>query len=160
MITQLKLTMTTPSDMKAGSYIAPMMQGALMELISPEYADELHISALHPYSQYVTRTENAVIWTVSTLDKRSRSELIGALSCIDLTEINLRQKNAALHISGRNLEETSYDALLNHFYIETPCSPYITVDFLTPTSFKTSSQRLCTHFAPFNSGTFFPPNGY
>ena len=52
MISKLQLDLTTKSDLKPGSYLGPLFQGVLMELISPEYADELHVSSLHPYSQH------------------------------------------------------------------------------------------------------------
>lgn len=111
-----------------------------MEKLSPEYADTLHISGPHPYSQYVLGDSDGIVWTVNTLEKAARSEIIGALGCIDFTEIYLRQKNLILSITGRSIEEITYDDLLNRFYIDGSVLPYITVEFLTPTAFKSNGR--------------------
>jgi len=140
LIARIQLDLTTKSDIKLGNYLGSLFQGVLMELISPEYADELHISSLHPYSQYVRKTEKGLTWTVNTLDSNSRSQIIGALSNINLTDLTLRQKEAAFHISGRKIEETTYDDLLNRYYMGEPCPPYVSIDFLTPTSFKSNGK--------------------
>lgn len=101
MISKLQLDLTTKSDLKSGSYLGPLFQGVLMELISPEYADELHVSSLHPYSQHICKAPNGLIWTVNTLDTTARSEVISALSDINITSLKLRNKDAEFHIAGK-----------------------------------------------------------
>lgn len=138
MISQIQLNLTTNADIKLGNYLAPLFQDVLMELIHTEYAQELHASGLHPYSQYVMKTQQGLRWVVSALDPCARSEMIGALADISLTELTVRRKDAKFHISGRALEEHSYDELVNRYYLDEPCSAYITVEFLTPTAFKSN----------------------
>lgn len=139
-ISKLQLDLTARSDIKLGSYLGPLFQGVLMELIQPEYADALHVSSLHPYSQFTRKTEGGLTWTVNTLDTASRSNIIGTLSSIGLTDLTLRRKDTQFHITGRKLEEITYDELLDRCYMGEPCSPYITVEFLSPTAFKSNGK--------------------
>lgn len=140
MISKLQLDLTTKSDLKSGSYLGPLFQGVLMELISPEYADELHVSSLHPYSQHICKAPNGLTWTINTLDSNARSEIISALSDINITSLKLRNKDAEFHIAGRKLEEITYDDMIDRYYMGSPCSPYIALDFLTPTAFRSNGK--------------------
>lgn len=140
MLSQMKLKLRSSSGFKAGNYISSLLQGVLMERISPEYADKLHISGLHPYSQYVLVEDDEIVWTVNTLEKEARSGIIDALGSIDFTEIYLRQKDLTLNITGRSFDEITYDDLLNRFYIDGSVSAYIMVEFITPTAFKSNGK--------------------
>ena len=44
------------------------LQGVIMENISTEYAGILHGNQLNPYSQYVSKEENGVVWHISDLN--------------------------------------------------------------------------------------------
>ena len=52
MIHSLRIIFKKNDESGYGSYMGSLMHGVLMEHISSEYADKMHISQIHPYSQY------------------------------------------------------------------------------------------------------------
>ena len=142
MLTQLKITVDPPPELNLGSYLAPMLQGVIMERIDPEYAEALHISALHPYSQYTEGKNGKLIWTVNTLNKESRSELINILNDREFDSIYLKNKDMTLNITDKIIKEISYDELLRTGYFDGGGEKYAQIEFVTPTSFKKDRQYI------------------
>lgn len=55
---------------------ASLFQGVLMEKISPVYGEILHRSELKPYSQYLDRREEKLIWVLQTFTDTASAQLI------------------------------------------------------------------------------------
>ena len=51
--------------------MASLFHGVLMELLPEEYADELHYSQLHPYTQHLECREDVWYWVVCALNEQA-----------------------------------------------------------------------------------------
>lgn len=45
-----------------------LLQGVIMEQVSPEYAEKLHLDGIKPYSQSVRVLNGKTIWQINTLE--------------------------------------------------------------------------------------------
>ena len=114
--------------------MASLFHGVLMELIPSEYADYLHLSQLHPYSQHLEYRDETWYWIICGLNKEAVQTII-VDSVWNVNRITLKKKNIKIDIIQRKYIEISYQELMDHFY-ETENSPYINVHFIAPTAFK------------------------
>ena len=140
MITALKIVFEHNDELKPHSSLASVFHGVLMENIDPQYADILHTSQLHPYSQYITGEDGCVVWNINALDKRSDEEIIGALNSVSFDKAELTGKGLSLRVLSKECYNTSYDGLLKKHYLEERPGRYITVRFITPTAFKSAGK--------------------
>lgn len=111
------------------------LQGVLFEHISAQYADFLHIQQRHPYSQYLYRTQDKVLWCVNALDEESEREIIAPLLRDDFEKFSLKKQDRIIHILNKNVVETSQQELVRQFYSETP-QHLFRIEMITATSFK------------------------
>ena len=60
-----------------------LFHGAIMEILNSEYADELHQSQLHPYSQYLESDSNGyVYWVVNCTNRKASDNILSPLLLI------------------------------------------------------------------------------
>ena len=114
--------------------MASLFHGVLMELIPSEYADYLHLSQLHPYSQHLEYRDETWYWIICGLNKEAVQTII-VDSVWNVNRITLKKKNIKIDIIQRKYTEISYQELMYHYY-ETENSHYINVHFISPTAFK------------------------
>ena len=74
MLAKLEMKLSKTENMSY--HMASAFHGALMEIISDEYAEELHFSRLHPYTQHLERRGEDWYWVVTALNERACDELI------------------------------------------------------------------------------------
>lgn len=111
-----------------------------MENIDTDYAEQLHLSQIHPYSQYITGEDGCVIWHINTFDDVSFEKIIKQLSKDVLKKVELKSKNIQLTVLSKEYSKDSYDDLLNEYYLESRSVRYITIRFITPTAFKSNGK--------------------
>ena len=109
------------------------LQGVIMENISTEYAGILHGNQLNPYSQYVSKEENGVVWHIKTITDEAYKNIILPMS--ELKEITLRKRGITIVPEKKTIQMMEAKTLLDEFY-DKKCSRYFEVYFLTPTAFK------------------------
>lgn len=112
-----------------------LLQGVIMEKISPDYADFLHQMRRHPYSQYVFDSK----WILQTLDTSAFEEFATHFSMGD--EITLKHSGQKLQITDIQIETLSIKELTEDFYTSEAKNKF-TVQFLTPTAFKSQKQYI------------------
>lgn len=66
------------------------LQGVIMETISSEYAGALHNNRVNPYSQFVVRENNSIVWYIKTLTEEAYKNIILPIS--ELKEFELKKK--------------------------------------------------------------------
>lgn len=118
----------------------PLFHGALMELLSPEYATELHQSRLHPYSQHLEFREGEWYWVVNCLNEKALQAIIKE-GLLGIDAIHIKSKDIFVEIGEKEYEELPQRELLNHFY-NSNGSRYIEIHFITPTAFKQRGNYL------------------
>lgn len=124
--------------------IAPQMassfHGVLMELISAEYADILHMSKLHPYTQHIEKRDDGWYWVVTTLNDEAKTELIDN-TLLRTDGIYLNRHQLSIGICERRYTEISSRELAEAFY-QGQAERYITVRFITATAFKVNGSYI------------------
>lgn len=117
-----------------GYYQSSNMQGILMERLESDYAEQLHISGLKPYSQYVMGGSQKE-WVINTLSEEAYQKIICPLLDNSFTRFTIEKKDIHINIHSKELKTISKKELLDEFYSDV-YDRYINLEFLTPTSFK------------------------
>ena len=110
-----------------------LLQGALMEKISPDYAEFLHQMRRHPYSQYVWDSK----WIINTLDEETFGEISHCFKVGD--EITLKHNGQKLNIVDIQIEHLPKRKLAEDFYTVESKNKF-EVRFLTPAAFRQRKQ--------------------
>lgn len=121
--------------------ISSLFHGFLMEQINPAFATEMHAMNLRPYSQHLHFADNRIFWTICALNDNAYKNLCLPLLENSLQTVNLKHKNLDLPIVSKKAESISLENFLDKtFWAEH--SRLVTVQFLTPCSFKTQGQYM------------------
>jgi len=116
-----------------------LLQGALMERLTPDYAELLHHLELNPYSQYLSCRASEIKWVVSTLTETAEQAIIAKLLDTNWKEIVLTRKNIKLCIKERTTGKMTSEALLEKTFFA-QCPRCAVIYFLTPAAFKTGGK--------------------
>ena len=138
MYSKLEMKLEGASDIS--NQMASTFHGALMELLPEEYAEKLHESGLHPYTQHLERRTDGWYWIVSALNEQATAVILQD-ALLRLNEIEIKRHEKRLAITQRKYYELSEKDLAQSFY-EQDGSRYISVRFVTPTAFKRDGQYL------------------
>lgn len=135
-----KLEMKLESPERLSCQMGALFHGALMELLPEDYAEYLHRSELHPYSQYLSFRNQECYWTVCCLNEKAVKYIIrDTLQYIERLEI--RKEKLQIDIVQKNYREIRYSELMNQFY-EGMGKRYVQIHFVTPTAFKQQGRYL------------------
>lgn len=139
MLAQLRMKLQVDKE-DFGCYQSSNMQGIMMERIDSSYAKKLHEQGLKPYSQYIVGGEQKE-WVVKTFTKEAYQEIITPLLDEKLSEFCIEKKEMHARIMGKELRTLRKQELLDEFYSDI-CSRYLSLEFLTPTSFKSDGRYI------------------
>lgn len=117
---------------------ASRLQGFMMDRLNPLYANELHEQQMHPYSQTVLHTAAGSIWQVCALSAEACEQIIGSLFG-KVETVKLHNERQEVFVRDMETEVVEFSELLAEFYQER-ADKNITIDFLTPTSFKRNGR--------------------
>jgi CRISPR-associated endoribonuclease Cas6 len=138
-MTKITLDLITFSGKKSSFSMSSLFQGALMEQTDPSFAEKMHETGLHPYSQYLQFRENQVIWTVSALNREAKEHLISKLESDDFQSVFIRDHQETFSIVEKQIRSISYEKLIRKYYLG-QCSHILKLAFVTPTSFKSNGR--------------------
>ena len=128
MLSKLEIILENTDNKRLSYNISSLFQGVIMENISPSYAEILHGNGLKPYSHHVEFEKDTIRWTINTLTKEAKEEIINPISN-NIEEITLRQKNLQLKVIEKKLKSKTYDQLLDEKYFSEG-SKYIDLEFI------------------------------
>lgn len=112
--------------------------GALMELLSPEYAEAMHVSKRRPYAQHLEKRGDSWYWVVTALNEEARDQiLVNVLK--NLTQFTLKKHQLTIQILEKRYQELSEQELARAFY-QGKAEKYLTICFVTPTAFKQNGR--------------------
>ncbi len=114
--------------------MSSLFHGALMEMLSEEYAEYLHHSRLHPYTQHLEMREKEWYWVVCCSEETAVQCIIKDV-LLKLEFLEIRNRNLQVRIIGKQYQEMKQKELMNRFY-EAQSGRYTELHFLTPTAFK------------------------
>lgn len=116
------------------------LQGVLMEQLSSDYADILHMQKLNPYSQSLEKEGDAIIWKIKTLNQDAYDNIIVPILDSKFKEFMIQKKNISVEIIDKKLTTVRKEKLLEEFYDTGHHDKYINLEFITPTSFKSNDH--------------------
>ena len=115
-----------------------LFHGAIMEILNSEYADELHQSQLHPYSQYLESDSNGyVYWVVNCTNRKASDNILSPL--LKLDSVFIKKLNREIRFVDKTYREDEYQKLTGSFYNER-ASRYIDLKIKSPLSFKKNDE--------------------
>lgn len=129
-----KLEMRLDGNLEISNQMASTFHGALMEMLPQDYADELHESKLHPYTQHLERRAGNWYWIVTTLNEKASVTILKD-TLLQIEGIDLKKHETYLSIDQKTYHELSEEELAKAFY-EGNNGRYISIRFVTPTAFK------------------------
>ena len=137
MLAELKLELETDHP-DFGYFQSSNLQGVLMERIDKSYASRLHEQGLKPYSQYVLGVSRKE-WRIKTLTAQAYEQIIHPLLDDQFQEFDIEKKRMHITICSKTVQVTPYQQLMDEFYCDSS-SRYVNLEFVTPTSFKSSGR--------------------
>lgn len=141
MITRLKIRLKLQSEDKLNTNMSSLMHGFIMEQVSAEYAQNLHISGLKNFNQYIRKDNEDWIWTINALDDEARYNIIDKI--ISLDKIYIKNKDMYIDAMGCELIKTSLDEIFEkNYYSKDKPSRFIEMTFITPTAFKSHGKYI------------------
>ena len=138
MITHLEIALSE-TDLELNTNMSSVMHGAIMEIVSGEFAEEMHKQAIRPYSQSVYKiADNKWIWSINALNDYAAQNIINVIT--NSNSIYIKNREAELSISNYSIYKTSFDDLFTNNYLSEKRSRYLTMEFITPTAFKSNEK--------------------
>lgn len=119
-----------------------LFHGWLMENISPEYAAFLHCSGMNPFSQYIEKLEDKLVWHISGLDNKACEEIIIPFLEGKHQYVEITRKKDIFRIEDIKLAGSfaSYKELADMYYLEMQPARIINLKFITPVSFRSGGE--------------------
>ncbi len=133
-----KLELKLKCDGALNYQMSSLFHGVLMEMLSEGYAEYLHLSKLHPYTQHLEFRADEWYWIVCCLNKTAVQKIIYD-TLMPLTSIDIKKKKLKVDIVEKGYAEVTYKALTEEFY-EKDSSHYIKIHFTSPTAFKQNGR--------------------
>ena len=136
MLSELKLELKAEGNI--GYLQSSLFQGVLMERADKAFAEDVHITGLHPYSQLIS-SKNGLTWTIRTLNPEAYKGLIEPLLSPDFNGFDLKAKDLHVDIISKSIRSKPYEDLMKTFNSE-QTDKYIKIEFESPTAFKRDSE--------------------
>ena len=109
--------------------LSTAFQGYLMDLIDGDFAEKMHNSGYHPYSQFVTILDEKLRWTINVLDEETEKFIVKRLLEDDVKSVHINKLGEDLNIINKEYSVIAYDELFKECYFKND-SRYIEVRFL------------------------------
>lgn len=120
--------------------MSSLFHGVLMENIPSEYADYVHYSQLHPYTQHLEINRDCTKWVITCLNDQAKAYIIDR-GLDSLTEFDIKRQNIHVRIVEKKETTLSEQELTHQFYNE-QASNIVKIKFVTPTAFKQAGRYL------------------
>ena len=139
MITQLRIDFCNDTELNYN--MSSLMQGIIMENVSPEFAEKEHISEIRSYSQYLTNRDGAWTWVINTLTDEAKKNIIDRISRTE--KFYIKNKDMYLSAESTEIKTTNFDELFEgNYYLDEKQPRYVRMAFITPTAFKSSGAYI------------------
>ena len=120
--------------------MSSLFHGAIMELISQEYAGYLHNSQLHPFTQHLEKREKEWHWIVCCMDETAVQYMMNE-TLLKLEVLEIKKRGLQISIVEKDYRIMRQKELLERFY-ERRSGRYTEIHFVTPTAFRQRGRYL------------------
>lgn len=118
--------------------MSSLFHGFIMENISCDYAEKMHISGLRPFTQSLVRENDKFFWQISTLDDEAFENIITKIQKVD--SVYIENKDIEIGLSQEYFYQTSFDELFERNYFGNNADRFVKFEFLNPTAFKMAGK--------------------
>ena len=133
-----KLELKLDQKEEISGRMASSFHGVLMEQLPEAYAEEMHVSKRHPYTQHLEKRDGQWYWVITALNEKTAKKMLQE-SLMGLSEFTLKKHQLTVHVLEKHYEELSDQELAYSFY-QDQSNRYFTIQFITPTAFKQNGQ--------------------
>ncbi len=138
MLTQAEIELTLPAGQILNQSMGSILQGALMEIVSPTWAEAMHAQKVRPYSQYAAMVEGKPCWRIQTLTDEALEEILVPL--MKQPSLTLKQRGSEVGLSHfRIVKQETFEAIEEKYWTGGRIH-HIDLNFLTSTSIKSQGQ--------------------
>lgn len=102
-----------------------------MENISQPYAEEMHISHIRPYSQFLRFSEERIFWTICAVNDQAYEKIGLPLLADTFQTVYLKHKDTAFEILSKQVKKISMDALMEQTFLQNAADMQVYI-FLLP----------------------------
>lgn len=95
--------------------MSSLFHGAIMELISQEYAGYLHNSQLHPFTQHLEKREKEWHWIVCCMDETAVQYMMNE-TLLKLEVLEIKKRGLQISIVEKDYRIMRQKELLERFY--------------------------------------------
>ena len=106
-----RLEMKLKCEEELNYQMSSLFHGVLMELLPKEYADYLHLSQLHPYTQHLEYKEKNWYWVVCCLNKETTKTIIQD-TLWNTEKIEIKKRDMEIFIGQKKYDEVIYSFIL------------------------------------------------
>lgn len=139
MLAKLEMILETEEKESMSYQKAVLLQSILMSQISQEYAQSMHESGLHPYSQSITIKEEKNVWCVTTMNTEAYRQIINPLLSKEFEEFFLEHEQCKVCVKAKTVLEIAKNQMVETYYFE-DAPRYIEIGIMTPTAFKSQNK--------------------
>ncbi len=139
MLTQAEIELTLPAGQILNQSMGSILQGALMEIVSSEWAEAMHTQKVRPYSQYAVFTEGRAVWRVQTLTEEAFDHILVPL--MKQKSLTLRQRGSEVGLSHFHiLRQETFADIEETYWGAAGRVHHVDMEFLTSASIKSQGQ--------------------
>lgn len=106
----------------------------MLERLDSKYVNFLHHQQMHPYSQYVHRTETGMVWHIQTLNKEAYEQIIVPFA-EEKDFFEIKHTGKLVPMVRKEIEMVKKEQLMADFYNEAAVYS-LTFEAITPMAFK------------------------
>lgn len=141
MLGKLELVLETEDKRKFSYNKAVNLQSILMSEIDADYAQKMHVSQLHPYSQNIININENNVWTINTLDIESENNIIETLCQEKFHKFKLENDNTDVTVKEKKVTLISKEDFIDKYYLN-DSERYFNICFETPAAFKSQNRYI------------------
>lgn len=101
-LASLEMVIEPLSQYSVTNQKSSIFQAILMEQIDKEYASELHLSQLHPYSQCIISQKDKITWRINTLNEEAYNHIIVPLMSTEFSSFVVERDDVKFKIVDKN----------------------------------------------------------
>lgn len=141
MITKIKAEIIYNNNFQMEDVLSKL-EKFLFSLVSDEYKMILNTYELKPYSCNFQKDGGKYFWIINTLTKEARDYIALPFIKNDKDSNFIEYNNEIIKIKDIEVVQTTYDSLISKNYLTKEKNNYITINFKTPTAFKSYGQYI------------------
>lgn len=139
MLAKLEMELCTQPQQLMQYEKAVILQSILMTQIPTGYAEGLHTSQLHPYSQAVVNREGKNIWSICTTSEEAYRNIVERLECDVFHDFVIEKDKLSVTVKNKELIKMPRKGLIEKYLFE-DSERILKVEFVTPTTFKSQGE--------------------